>query len=114
MDASTWLVPQLKAAGFYELQCINAIDDQVEYQGTQGHPGFEFYTARIDFRATYDLTVFVDVDQLKTVINWEKVTNAPGLYAGMQGEVDGYGNSETLNPPDATFDHAPNNSATDL
>lgn len=105
LDAATWLVPQLKDVGFYELQCTNAVDDQVEYQGTQGQPGFEFYIAKIDFRATYDLTVFSDVDQLKSVVNWEKVTNAPGLYAGIAGDVDGYESAETLSPPDEVFDH---------
>lgn len=105
LDASFWMVPQLKAVGFYELQCTGAVDDQVEYQGTQSQPGFEFYIARINYRATFDMSVFVDVDQLKTVINWEKISNAPGLYQGIAGDVDAYQNTETLSPPDETFNH---------
>jgi len=98
LDASLWMIPQLKAVGFYALQCTNAVDDTVEYQGGAGQPGFQFYTAQIDYTATYDLTVLTDVDQLKTIVNWEKVTNAGGLFAGTAGDVEPYESTQPLAP----------------
>lgn len=98
LDASLWMIPQLKPAGFYSLQCVNAVDDTVEYNGGQGQPGFQFYSAQIEYVATYDLTVFSDVDQLKTIVNWEKVTNAGGLFAGVSGDVEAYESTQPLAP----------------
>lgn len=103
IDASLWMIPQLKAVGFYELRCTNAADDRVEYQGTQGQPGFEFHVAQFSYQATYDLTVLTDVDRIKTIFNWEKFAQASGLYAGAAGDVDGYTDSQQLNPPDAFY-----------
>lgn len=103
LDASLWMVPQLKTVGFYAIQCTNAMDDTVEYQGAQGHPGFQFFTANLDYSATYDLTVATDVDQLKTIVNWENVTNAGGLFAGIAGDVEGFEAGQTLFPPDDVF-----------
>ena len=114
IDASLWLTPQLSAVGFYGLQCTNAVDDQVEYQGTQGQPGFEFYVAQLNYQATYDLTIWTDVDELKTIINWEKIANTPGYYAGIQGDTEGYDNAESLNPPKAVFDNASTDTTPDL
>lgn len=106
LDASLWMIPQLKDFGFYALQCTNAVDDTVEYQGGQGQPGFQFYTAQIEYVATYDLTVFTDVDQLKSIVNWEKVTNAGGLFAGVAGEVEPYESTQTL-APDPVYQNEP-------
>jgi hypothetical protein len=106
IDAANWMVPQLKAVGFYSLQCTNSTDDTVEYQGGQGQPGFQFYTAQMEFAATYDLTVITDVDQLKTIFNWEKVTNAGGLSAGAAGDVEPYESTQPL-APDAVYQNEP-------
>lgn len=108
IDASLWMIPQLKAVGFYSLQCTNAADDRVEYQGTQGQPGFEFHVAQFNYAATFDLTVLTDVDQLRTVFNWEKFTNAGGLYAGAAGDVDGYESSQQLTAPDSFYSEPQN------
>ncbi len=70
LDAITWSLPQIPS--FYYLQCTNALDDLVEYQGGQGQPGFEFYIAQLTFTAQYDLMVLHDVDQLKAIVNWQQ------------------------------------------
>jgi hypothetical protein len=75
IDAIGWMLPSLTSLGTYEITCTNASDDQVEYQGTQAQPGFEFYVGRLEFRVTYDLVVVRDVDRLREVVNWQNVTN---------------------------------------
>lgn len=74
-DGIWWALPQLP--GIHELICANAVDDQVEYQGQQGQPGFEFYIARLTYRAQYDLVVLNDVDKLAEIVNWQQL-----IYAG--------------------------------
>jgi hypothetical protein len=100
LDASIWALPQLRNLGFYDLSCTNAADDQVEYQGGQAQPGFEFYVSRLTFTATYDFTVLHDVDQIKNIFNWELLTPG-GTYTGAAG--DGLEQLETITPPDRIF-----------
>jgi len=74
IDAIGWLLPQLSySGGVYDISCVNAIDDQVEYQGNTNNPGFEFYVAKMDFRVQYDLVVVRDVDTLREIVNWQSV-----------------------------------------
>ncbi|MBD2019341.1 hypothetical protein H6F43_03975 [Leptolyngbya sp. FACHB-36] len=69
LDAIGWALPQLP--GVYDLRCTNAIDDQVEYQGATGQPGFEFYLARLSYQVQYDQVVLEDVDRLSAIVNWQ-------------------------------------------
>jgi hypothetical protein len=100
LDATLWALPQLRTLGFYQLSCTNAADDQVEYQGTQSQPGFEFYVSRLTFAATYDLSVVTDVDQLQHIFSWENFT-AGGQWAGAAGE--GLDLLNDITPPDRLY-----------
>jgi hypothetical protein len=100
IDATLWMLPQLRDVGFYDLSCTNAVDDQVEYQGTQAQPGFEFYVARITCQATYDFSVLYDVDVIKNIFNWESLTPG-GWFAGVAGPD--LGQSAIPDPPDRNF-----------
>jgi hypothetical protein len=74
IDAIAWLLPQLASmGGVTDLRCTNAVDDQVEYQGSAAQPGFQFYIARLDCIVQYDLMVINDVDTLKQVFNWAAI-----------------------------------------
>lgn len=69
LDAIAWALPQLGTVS--EINCVGGSDDQVEYQGTQGQPGFEFYVASLQYRVTYDLLVMRDVDRIASIFNWQ-------------------------------------------
>jgi hypothetical protein len=100
VDATLWMLPQLRNLGFYELACTNAVDDQVEYQGAQGQPGFEFYVARITCQATYDFSVLSDVDMIRTIFNWESLIPG-GMFTGAAGiELE---QATAPDPPDRNF-----------
>lgn len=99
LDATLWAGPQLRPVGFYELRCTNAVDDQVEYQGSASQPGFEFYVARLNFQATYDLSIFSDIDQLKTAFNWESIEPGNYVAGGAVGDIP----EQNPNPPDSVF-----------
>jgi hypothetical protein len=75
MDAVEHVLPQL--SNVYEIQCSDAVDDQVEYQGQQGQPGFEFYVGQLTCRVRYDLIQIQDVDQLKAIVNWQQCLISP-------------------------------------
>ena len=100
IDAAMHTLPQLRPLGFYELTCLNAADDQVEYQGTAPQPGFEFYVSRLVYQAMYDLTVWQDVDQIKSIFNWENTYPRQSNYTGGAGEIS---DTQTLRPPDNLF-----------
>jgi hypothetical protein len=99
IDATMTLLPALRDYGFYELSCTNAVDDQVEYQGAQGQPGFEFYVARLTCQSTYDFTVLRDVDQIRTIFNWETLIPG-GMFTGAAGIALEF---PAPDPPDRNF-----------
>ena len=99
LDAAIYTLPQLRAVGFYDLACSNAVDDQVEYQGAQSQPGFEFYVSRLTFTATYDLVILKDIDAIKGIFNWESLRTAEAVFTGAVGEP---GNDSAI-PPDSLF-----------
>ncbi|MBT9316295.1 hypothetical protein [Leptothoe spongobia] len=97
IDSVRHVLPQLRDYGFHDIRAIDAADGTVEYQGGQGQPGFQFYTAQIIVNATYELTVFRDVDVLKGFFNWQTAWPAEPLATGQVGETgDGQ-------PPDSVF-----------
>lgn len=70
LDAILHFLPELAHGGaFYDLRVVNAADDQVEFQGAAGQPGFQFYIGRLELTCTYDLLVLKDVDQIKQIFN---------------------------------------------
>lgn len=74
LDAIGWLLPDLSSKfGTYSILCTNAVDDQVEYQGSRDQPGFEFYVGRLSFTVEYDLVVVRNVDILREAVNWQNV-----------------------------------------
>lgn len=77
MDAVDYVLPRLN--NVYEIQCSEAVDDQVEYQGNQAQPGFEFYVGQLTCRVRYDLILIQDVDQLKAIVNWQQCVFANEL-----------------------------------
>lgn len=99
LDAAIYALPQLRKVGFYDLACTNAVDDQVEYQGNQSQPGFEFYVSRLTYTAQYDLTILRDIDTITNLFNWELLD--PG--AGWRGVAGEYEASEVPDPPDSAF-----------
>ena len=73
IDAMEWALPQL--GNVFDCQCENIQDDAAEYQGTQGQPGFQFYVSRMSFRIGYDLLVVRNVDELRSLINWQAIAD---------------------------------------
>ncbi len=69
-DAIAWTLPQVPTVA--DFRCTSAQDDQVEYQGASGQPGFEFYVGRMTFQVVYDLLVIEGVDVLKQIVNWQE------------------------------------------
>lgn len=79
-DAIEWSLPQLKTVN--NLMCVNAVDDQVEYQGGADQPGFQFYVARLNFVVSYEQIVLKHVDTIGSIFNWQQLglTNTVTLY----------------------------------
>ena len=98
LDAVRFALPQLRDYGFHDLRTVDAADGQVEYQGTQSQPGFQFYTAQIVVKVVYELTIFRDVDVLKTFFNWQNAWPAEPISTGSVGDVGTPGS-----PPDSVY-----------
>lgn len=75
LDAIVWTLPQL--SNVHSVSCTNAVDDQVEYEGSAAQPGFQFYVGRMTYQVMYDLMVIEGVDQLRAIVNWQEVVDAP-------------------------------------
>lgn len=98
IDAIANTLTTLNYLGVYDLRCVNAADDQVEYQGGAGQPGFQFYVARCEYEMRYDLGVVQDVDAIASIINWQNLyPELPG-YAGTAGAIP-----DAPVPPDPLF-----------
>jgi len=71
LDAQIHILPQL--ANVYDMRVVSAMDDTVEYQGSQAQPGFEFYIARISVQVGYEQIVLSEVDSIAGIVNWQAI-----------------------------------------
>jgi hypothetical protein len=72
LDAVFWALPRLGA--IFNIQPGGSSDDVVEYQGTSGQPGFQFYTSTHSYKVGYNLMVCSSVDELKSLLNWQAIS----------------------------------------
>lgn len=78
LEATRWLFPLLRSiSGVFDIRLSNGQDDDVEYHGSQGQPGFQFYVTVITAQVSYDLVVIENVDIIKEIINWQEIVS-PG------------------------------------
>jgi hypothetical protein len=83
LDALYHSLRSLQAvSGLIGFQVQRGSDDQVVYQGSQGQPGFEFYTATSLVTVTYDQIVARKIDAIKEIIDWQTVLFANGDPVG--------------------------------
>jgi hypothetical protein len=86
IDAVTWNMSALSSYGVQDLRCQNIRDDVVEYQGGQGQPGFEFYSALLTISTTYQLSVYSEVSTIAALYNWQQ-WGGDLLWGGAVGDI---------------------------
>lgn len=102
LDAAIYMGSYLaETQGMYRVQVRNAADDQVEYQGGQEQPGFQFYVGTISVSVIYDRLILTNVDRIKTLLNWQ-LFFPELLWAGKGGDKDPEEFFDVPNPPSIT------------
>lgn len=68
LDAQTSVI---RDSNVWDLRVTNAQDNEIEFKGGQGQPGFQFYVAELSVTVGYDQVVFADVDRIGSIVNWQ-------------------------------------------